>query len=845
MNQRYSNLIPALALLLLLLGSAPAQAQAEAGPVRIEAVRLGPHPTDTRLLIDLSGPVKYEAKADFQNKKITLTFPGAVLGDAIRSRSYRDKNLASLTVEPGPGLTLGLVSANTRFFHSIDPKTGQLVIDLKQPPPAGQTAEPGARVPPAKQAASAKPAVAEAKPAAAPRKPARAERRNTRIAGLGDRELARLNKKDDDEKTKHGHAERIAALRLLQGHNYAKAIEKFEAFNKKFPESKYRGEILYLIAESHYQAAREEENPVYDSALDAYKYALRQSPGSPFARHAQYKIAQIYNEIGYSIEAKALYEDVLKKSAGDPYNQARQIDLASMLLDKGKYQEAYEAYQGVLKNAPKNIAAREALFTIAKHHYDEREFPRAIQIYEEGARRWPSQLNERPEIHFYMGDIYFSQQNYAEAKRSLYQLVNLAPGDPRAHRALNLIGDAYLLEKQELKALSVFDESARRNAESPEGRYALIRMADIGVRSPNLPVGDFLVDASAYREPFKTYQTVSKQASDVDTLAEITLSRGNSYLEEQSYLKALEEFKKLLPLGKTSEHYPRARARIIETLNLLVDEYSNQGGALPILYSYSDFLGLSLGELNNAKTLLQVGEAYQAIGLYGEALNFYERIKVMDREGVFSDRIVLNLGAIHLERKDYKEAEAVARAFLKAYPKSPRAGEAMKVLGKSYWGQKKLRDALKVFQDVTRRPSDDASEAHYLLAEAHNALGQRDDAVREYQRAIDAFDPDARSIPWYVRSAYYTLGKTHHRAGHYPQAVKALDQARKLFPEHPQKTWADYLIADSYEKMRNTRSLTRELKQLADTEGEDNLLRQAAENKLKVLDWEKNIKTRL
>jgi tetratricopeptide (TPR) repeat protein len=810
-------------------------------PARVESVRLGPHPSDTRLLIALSRPVDYQVKADLPNKKITFIFPGAVLDASIEPRTYRDKSLAFLAVEriaKAPKVTVGLQSASTRFFHYLDAKTSQVVVDLKPPGAAKASA-----------AATAAPTIAPAPaPPKAPAKatlPPRSRTRTTRIAGLSDKQISGLSKRKDDENIRHGQADYLKALKQFQARNYSKAAELFDDFRKKHPASRHQPEVLYLKAESLYQAARLEANPVYDSALDAYKFALRESPGSRFARHAQYKIAQIYNEIGYTIEAKALYEAILKKNADDPYNQARQIDLASMLMSKGKYDEAYEAYQMILRDAPKNLAARDAIFTIARHYYDAGNFSRALKIYQEGAARWPSQLNEQPEIHFYMGQIHFSREDYSSARLSLYQLANLAPEDPRAHRALNLIGDSYLIENQDLKALSVFDESARRKPKSAEGRYALIRMADIGVRSPNLPVKDYLVDATAYHNPFKTYQTISTQAGDVDTLAEITLSRGNSYLEQQSYLKALEEFKKLLPLGRDSEHYPRARTRIIETLKLLVDKYSNQGGALPILYSYSDFVSLSLGDLTDTKTLLQIGEAYQAIGIFPEALNFYERVKLKDPKNVYSDRIFLNLGEIYLERKNFKDVETVAKAFLKKFPNNPRAAEAMKILGKAYWGQKKLTEAVVTFQGILKKHPKDTAEVHYLLAEANHALNRNDKAIREYQRSIDAFDPDVRTIPAYISNAYYKLGATYHEAGKYPLAIKALDRARKLFPENAQKPWADYLIADSHEQMKNTRGLTRELKRLADSDTSDDLMKQAAENKLKVLDWEKNIKTRL
>ena len=80
-----------------------------------------------------------------------------------------------------------------------------------------------------------------------------------------------------------------------------------------------------------------------------------------------------------------------------------------------------------------------------------------------------------------------------------------------------------------------------------------------------------------------------------------------------------------------------------QSLIFLVEKLSKQKGFLPILYAYSDYLGLSIGDINNVKTVLLIGEAYQKIGMEQEAFKHFEKVKRLDINKTYSDRIFLNL----------------------------------------------------------------------------------------------------------------------------------------------------------------------------------------------------------
>jgi len=812
-------------------------------PVSIQKVRIGPHPKYTRIIVDLSSPTPYKVKADFLKKKITLTLNDVRLNPRVQTRSFKDRNLVKIDINylrQTLEIVLHLRKTNTRFFHFLDTGKSQIVLDIDgEKKPLLQT-----------QIGKSEPGPAPRREEIQPRKNkiSRPQKRfkpktRVRVAGMTRGKIMAINRQDIESKLKNGWDEYQSALKQFQEKDYPKAIESFKSFINAFPDSKYLSHIYFLLAEAQYQIAFREPNPIYEKALQAYKEASRRFPKSKFAGHANDRIAFIYSEMGYILEAKTKYRESLKANPKSPYTFARRNNLALMMLREGKYEESYAAFKKLLIKSPKNIAARPALFEIANHYYEQKDFKRSIEIYKNGAARWPNELNEQPEINYNMGNIYFLQKKYSQARAHLFDLINLAPNDPKAHAALNMIGDSYLLEALYRDALAVFDESAKRDPGSSASQYGKIRMADIGVIDSKLKVKDIIYNTDPYYKPFQAYEEILGHAKNVEILAEATLSLGIAFLKEQNYLKAIEELKKLLPLGHDSRFYNKAKKYIQQALVFSVDKYSRQGGVLPILYSYSNFANLSLGKVNSLKTVLQIGEAYQAIGMYPQALRFYERVKKLDAKDLYRDRIFLNLGQIHLEQNNYKEAALVARSFLKNYPRSPQVPIALKLLASSHTGRKQYNQALKVYKRLLRGSKENVSETHYLLGETYQNLNNPLAAIREYRQAIKTFDRTARIIPETLRKAYYNLGFVLFQNRKYAAAVKALQSARQLFPEQPQTDWADYLLVESYENMKNPSKATATLNGLIQSKSTDDLLKQAAESKLKFLDWEKEFRT--
>ena len=409
---------------------------------QIKQIRIGPHPKYTRLLLDISGPVEYQVNANFVEKKIALIFDGTSVTPKVKSKKYRDKNLASVDVQSDEDkiiLTLHLKNSNTRFFHHKEKATSQIVLDLKG------TNEPFLKT-----------RIGKKKPKKTKTEPVKIK--VEKMKGLSPEQVKEITLKDEEERKETGWEEYQKALKLYQEKKLEDytikvesepdpetgeteeiekiepgAIKLFRKYAKDYPNSPLLPNILYLLAEAEFRIAWRQKYPNYEKALAAYQHATRKFPKSRFSDHALYKIGNIFEEIGYTLEARVLYNEGINQNKRSLYNTARKNSLANMLLKEKRYEEAYEAFQKILKKAPKSNEAQLAIIKIANAYFDQEDYIRALDIYNEAIRRWPSVVNKTPIIYSNMGEIYFKKRDYPKARKFYFNMVNMDPANKEMH----------------------------------------------------------------------------------------------------------------------------------------------------------------------------------------------------------------------------------------------------------------------------------------------------------------------------------------------------------------------------------------------------------------------------
>ena len=293
--------------------------ESDRGP-QVSSIKIGPHPIYTRILINLTKPVSYKFKPDFSKKKITLTIQQKGKSSRLRSRSFKDKNLKQYSVllrNDDLEITFLLKSANTRFFHSLNLQKSQIILDLKgENRPILRTRIGNLERNPKAQIYSD----GQGKLGSSPKK--------ARLAGYSPKRIQELVDKAIVDKQQHGWEEYQKALKKFQSTDYPEASKLFRDFSSQYPESKYLENVYYLKAEAEYRNNLKELNPIFDKALASYQLAMREFPKSKLYDHALLKVASIFNEIGYGLEARSLFNQGLKSDPSSLYNEVRENSLA-------------------------------------------------------------------------------------------------------------------------------------------------------------------------------------------------------------------------------------------------------------------------------------------------------------------------------------------------------------------------------------------------------------------------------------------------------------------------------------------------------------------------------------
>ncbi len=793
---------------------------------RITSIELGPHPEKTRILIHLDQETEYRVLPDFAHNKIGIFFRNAKLHPRVRDRVVKDVHLSKIQAEEKQGvvkISLHFKSPNTHFIHKLAKKPPQIVIDLAQ-------GQPGAMK-------KLKLAQTEASKKKIPKKP--------RVKGKTRQAIDKEVRDSEENKLKWGWKEYTAALDLFQQRNYPAAIPALQKYVEEYTNSPYRANAAYLMGEAEWKIAITKPEPNFEKAIAAYRFGIREFPDSLFYDHGIYKLAVIYDDLNYVLEAKSLYEEGLVNRPRSRYNDARKIGLARMMLKEGRLEEAHDAFKLILKKKPKEAKARAGMYQIAVGYYQANDFKKALEVFEDAVQRWPEELGKDPGLNYTIAEIYYAQEQYDKARNFFFNLVNLDPESLQSHKSLNKIGDSYLLENNGLAAYAVFNRSQKIDKDGPLSLYAQIRMADIGIRYPGLQIPDLIYDNPSYFKPYETYDRIFEMTPARNIRAEVILSRGTAYFQEQRFLQAIEEFKRLMDRDKKTRYYRAAKNSIRLAVVHLIDQYSTQGGSLPILYAYNNFVELNLGDIQNVKTLLQIGEAFKGIGMNAEALRFFEMVKLKDTKDKYNDRLFLNLGEIHLAQGHFKEAELVSKTFLNNYPRSPEVPRAMMLLAASYKGQKLLNKSIETYENISQRADVNPAEAHYRLGDIWFKSNDLERATNSYRNVIDNYDRGIKDPPEYIQSAYFKLGIVYHMQKRYSESLSVLESGRKLFPDHELREWGDFLIADNLEELSQNDRAFAELEDMTKDDKDSNLVLQAAQTRMKVLDWEKRLKDRL
>ncbi len=820
-------------LLLLIIGLFVLDIYAEEkGINKIKDVRFGIHDGYTRVVFDLEQSTSYKVIPDTNNKLITLMFLDLGLNDGHRSEKFSDSRIKGVYLHELPSRNVKadiiLQHKDNLFFYFELKDPPRVVIDIREK-----------KIPPLKPVREESESSDKGQGLREKVKPITQKSAKTVDQKKAEVVLPRLSEEIKDEERSFYRN----CIKLFQEKKYGEALSGFQSFMDRYKESRFAEDVAFLIGDSYYNIAR--KTGEYLPAIKAYKSAMRRYSDSDKIDLALYRMGRSYREIKLFLEAKASYQEILDRHPKGKFATRAQLNKADILLEEKKFKMAYRELKKIVSLYPLSRIAGEATFKIADSLYKSNDFISAELIYEEANKRWPTYPKSHPEVMLNMGQTYLKNGRLGRARNIFFVLINLYPDSDIGRKALMMIGDIYRTEGMEEESLKVYSEAILRGSDSDEAYYGKIRMADVGIEKPDIKITDIVFDYSHYLRPMDTYEEIAESKTSDLTAGEALLRKGIALAKKKRYTEAIQVFRDVATRYPDTPFSKEGISSLQKTFYKLVETYHSQDGFLPVLLTYHKNLEPYLRDITDVKSLFQIGESYQKIGLYDAAIDRYKKAMTLDLKGVYREQLVFKIGESYLLQDKYTDAERVLKEFLKRFSKSRYLPHVRLSLGNTFYRQARFKEASSEYRTlINTYPKDSKiSEIYYYLGNSYNKLNKFDMAIDAYNKSISSFTSTLRGkkAPSYILDSYFEIGDCLYKDKKYPAAIEAFQRAIKLYPDDERYTWALYLIGDSYRRLKKKDNAIAIFSDIVkDFKGE--LIGEIADRDIKSIKWEEKYK---
>lgn len=563
-----------------------------------------------------------------------------------------------------------------------------------------------------------------------------------------------------------------------------------------------------------------------DEALTLYQQAANLSPQDPMIHLSMGQLLELKNQPAVALEH---YKKVAVLNPSYAYVQ---LAIARTEKELGHQPQAVGAYQAFLKAYPQHFDAQRELAALL---LKSQQFDTAAETFESMKTQHPEKFKDDLAYAVALNNADRPSEALAALKKVTTPSVTLYEQMGMAYEKLNKLPEALTAYQS---AISL----------APKDKYNLyLKMADLS--------------ASLNKDDATANALVSYLTHDPKN-ARVQSSLANVYLRKKRYGEAISTFSSALANAPSDDL--AFRVGVLENLGYAYQMSGDQPHAV-------EYYQKALQFKQNPQTELNLALAYHKQGKLEEALALYRRLLVSNptSENLRKDtgQVLLALGDAAFEGAHYVEAlqyyqdalllgnqqevpallgiantqyaqnnlDLAYLSYQRILDKAPDNLTARLNKAKIDLGRKAWMPAIENLRWVTQNVPDNA-DAHKMLAQTYETLGDYGQAILSYQNALSLrpretglllgygnvwrqvgdLDRAERAYRLVLESnpnhavAHYNLGSIYNLKGQLPESVKAYQTALGIDPglndawfglattQEKQKQWQQ--AVDSYQQ---------------------------------------------
>lgn len=587
--------------------------------------------------------------------------------------------------------------------------------------------------------------------------------------------------KNDSYYIKALYYEGLSALELFNND----AIDLLETFNREYPESIYRSNILFQIGRYYYQKKD------YKKSIEYFKQLNRSTVDKENQEEYYFKLGYAYFDEKNYPESKLAFFEV--KDSTSQYGAPSLYYYSHICYLDSSYQTALEGFEKLLSD---NRFNRVVPYYITQIYYIQHKYQEVVDFA-------PSKVDslkpaEQVEISHIIGDSYFHLEKYDEALPYL-ELYNSKSNTTRDDDyALAL---AYSRTANCTKAVKYFDRVAREK--DVLGQIALYHAGEcytnlnelVYARTAfeaasqmdmdkmiqedalyNYALLSYKLDMNAYDEAVEAFKLYLEKYPDSKRKPVIYQYLVNVYTSTKNYQKALESLDQLTnkDIKLKSAYQLIAFNRGVELFQK--SEYTHAIKAFELVDKYP------ISPEVSAKAMYWSADAEFYLKNYSEAIKKYSQFMGMSgsqMSGLRNDAIY-NKGYAYLALKDYQEVQATFRDYLKQpnLTDIPKKADAYMRLADEYYrvlnaDMATNQAAIDNYKAAYNLKAGYDDQALYYMSRVYNFMNKPNDRIQSLTDLINNY-PKSRYLQraiLEVARAYFEVDNMDKSERYYKQFI--------------------------------------------------------------------------
>jgi len=381
---------------------------------------------------------------------------------------------------------------------------------------------------------------------------------------------------------------------------YKEAINVYEEALQKVSESVSQENIDKLHYGLAWAFLKEGE---FKNAIDEFQKLAKQTEDRIVKVAALCQIGDAYQDSGDYSKAIEAYDSILKDYPDSLYSDYIQYQLGVTLLKTSNYDGAIMALQSLKNNFPNSKLLDDASYALGLTYFQRQDYKSSKEIFEKFQNEFKDS-NLKPESMYLLGTNLYNLGDFKLAIEVFKDIIRVYNQNTElVQKAEYEIADCYYQMGNEKEAMERFKILRSKYPDSKLTPEIMWWLAEYYYRHNELSL------ARRY------FSSLIQDFPKNNLIPDAYYALGSTYAEENKNEEAIDNFKKVIELGKSDL---AGTAKIA-----IADIYTKQDKIDLALGIYKDVVS----EYPNLASLIypKIADLYRKINNYNEAVNFYRK----------------------------------------------------------------------------------------------------------------------------------------------------------------------------------------------------------------------------